>query len=162
MEQIICLLKSLCLVVKHYSAFGISHGDIQPSTVHLDFYKFPQVLENPVLFPSGSSNLAKAVFDQSYVGALSPLQAQQLLAGIHNNSIHETDDLWGVAMTTLCYASLRPLEYFYSRQGSSLLVTGINDVLSEGILGSGESARKEIFSLPSGSARKESQARYLL
>lgn len=143
----VALLKSLCLVYKHYSVFGLNHGDIQPQTVHIDFYKLPQVLDNPVLFPSGASNLAKSVFDSAYISALSPLQAEMLRAGVTSSTINSTDDLWGIAVTVLCYASLRPLEHFYARQGSSIIVTHINEALGEGLQQAQDTARKEIFAL---------------
>lgn len=145
-DQIVALLKSLCLVNKHYAAFGISHGDIQPQTVHLDFYKFATLLENPVLYPSASSNLAKCVFDPGYIAALSPLQAEMLRVGSGAN-MHTCEDLWGIAITVLCYASLSPLEYFYSRQGNLIVVSHINDALSGGILNGQDTVRRETFGL---------------
>ena len=99
----------------HYSNCGMTHGDIQPKTVHISDDREAFLIENQMLFPGASRTiLSKMISNPAYSGPLSPLQLECLRT--RSGSPREdpvATEVWQMGMTVLSYMSGLEVGWFY-------------------------------------------------
>ena len=93
---------------------SMTHGDIQPRTVHLTNEYKVIVMDNVVLFPDGREVLSKMRSNNAYRGALSPLQ----LAALARQDVNirydcYASEIWAIGLTGLSYAVGKDIFIFY-------------------------------------------------
>lgn len=108
------LLDALAKGALYYKSKGLTHGDIQPRTVHLTPASEVILIDNMLLHPSGRDLLSKALQNPAYRGPLSP---QQLAAFSNKQSEARHDafasEVWAIGMTALAYAVRTDVCAFY-------------------------------------------------
>lgn len=108
------LLDALSSAVMHYKSLGLTHGDVQPRTVHVTPGSEVVLIDNMLLHPKGRDLLSKISQNPAYRGPLSPLQ----LAALSNKQREANHDpfaseVWALGLTALAYAACGDLTAFY-------------------------------------------------
>lgn len=108
------MLNGLASAAKYYKARTITHGDIQPDTVHFNNHGEVVLLENPVLFPRNRELLGKLASNPNYVGPFSPLQMEALSKDReHSSDNPQATEIWSIGMTVLACVTGCRISFFY-------------------------------------------------
>ena len=108
------LLDALAKAALYYKSKGLTHGDIQPRTVHLTPASEVILMDNMLLHPSGRDLLSKVIQNPAYRGPLSPLQLVAF-SKKQSEALHDAfaSEVWAIGLTALAYAVGADVNAFY-------------------------------------------------
>lgn len=99
------LLDALASAGLYYKTKGLTHGDIQPKTIHITPGREVILIDNMLLHPTGRDLLSKVLYNPAYRGPLSP---SQLTAFTNKQKEAKnsafSSEVWAIGLTALCYA----------------------------------------------------------